>query len=156
MKTLLVLSDSHRAVKNLLKACKIYPADILVFLGDGLRDLEQVRFEYPSLEVLSVRGNNDFSGDAPSEFMLELYNKRIFVTHGHNYGVKTGLSSLKKAASDHGADIVLFGHTHIPHMGFSGNMLMFNPGSVSAILKPTCGILRIYEDKESFAAVERL
>ena len=37
----------------------------------------------------------------------------FFYTHGHHYGVKRGSERLAQCAGDRGADVALFGHTHV-------------------------------------------
>ena len=53
----------------------------------------------------------------------------IFYTHGHMYGVKYDLDTLADAASARGAEVALFGHTHIPHAETRSKVFLFNPGS---------------------------
>ena len=54
---------------------------------------------------------------------------RIFVTHGHLYGVKRDLTALAGAAKDAGARLALFGHTHIQHLEERGGITLLNPGT---------------------------
>ena len=62
----LILSDTHGYVGKLQDA--LYDAgdcDVIVHLGDGVRDLSALR-GYVHADVLAVRGNNDlFAGDVP-------------------------------------------------------------------------------------------
>ena len=116
---LLCLSDSHGRANNILRVLErqIKKPDGIIFLGDGLRDL--MYCDFGNIPVYSVRGNCDtglFFGDvyADEERIIELNGKRIMLTHGHKYGVKNGLSRLIYAAAERCADIVVFGHTHIP------------------------------------------
>ena len=48
------------------------------------------------------------------------------------YGVKWGLEKIILAAGSRGADIVLFGHTHLPHESYEDGLYIFNPGSISS------------------------
>ena len=41
-------------------------------------------------------------------------NYRVFMTHGHYYYVGSGIEGLKREALARGADVAMFGHTHIP------------------------------------------
>ncbi len=66
---------------------------------------------------------------------ITLLGKKIFLTHGDLYGVKYGTERLGYAAEERGADIVLFGHTHIPHEEYISAQkpyYLFNPGSISS------------------------
>ena len=58
MTKLLILSDSHSnrlALEHILKA-EADHIDALIFLGDGLRDLEQTLTLYPRLRAYAVAG----------------------------------------------------------------------------------------------------
>ena len=87
-----------------------------------------------------VRGNCDYSSialGAPVEktSSITLMDKRIVFTHGDLYGVKYGEEGLLRLAESRGADIVLFGHTHIPYEKYIPNekgVYLFNPGSIGA------------------------
>ena len=131
MTKLLVLSDSHggRAAieRVLMKESK--SIDALIFLGDGLRDLELALTLYPKLRAYSVAGNCDYGALEPTDGLAAFDGVVIFYTHGHMYGVKYDLDTLADAASARGAEVALFGHTHIPHAETRSKVFLFNPGS---------------------------
>ena len=114
MTKLLVLSDSHggRAAieRVLMKESK--SIDALIFLGDGLRDLELALTLCPKLRAYSVAGNCDYGALEPTDGLAAFDGVVIFYTHGHMYGVKYDLDTLADAASARGAEVALFGHTH--------------------------------------------
>ena len=62
MTRLLVLSDSHggRAAIERILMKESKNIDALIFLGDGLRDLELALTLYPRLRAYSVAGNCDY------------------------------------------------------------------------------------------------
>ncbi|HIR53153.1 MAG TPA: metallophosphoesterase [Candidatus Onthovicinus excrementipullorum] len=128
---ILVLSDSHGFESGLFRAIAQQPSarDVL-FLGDGLRDIEYVRSHFPELSFTCVRGNNDFSATEPAERLVELGGKRIFLAHGHTYGVKGTDYHLLSAAKSNGADIAVYGHTHTPVTRYEEGIYLMNPGSV--------------------------
>ena len=67
MTKLLILSDSHGgsdAIARILKAER-ENIDALIFLGDGLRDLELALTKYPRLRTYAVAGNCDFGALEP-------------------------------------------------------------------------------------------
>ena len=159
MTKLLVLSDSHggRAAieRVLLKEQK--NIDALIFLGDGLRDLEQALPLYPKLRAYAVAGNCDFGALEPTDGLAAFDQVVVFYTHGHMYGVKYDLDTLADAASARGAEVALFGHTHIPHAEQHGEVFLFNPGSCGrcytgpdtyCILTLDGGKVTAYEHKE--------
>ena len=130
MTKLLILSDSHgstQAVRRILAAEK--DAGAVIFLGDGLHDLEQALTEAPKTRVYSVAGNCDFGALEPLDGLAAFDSVVIFYTHGHMYGVKYDLDTLAEAAAARGAEVALFGHTHIPLEEQHGTVLLFNPGS---------------------------
>ena len=53
------------------------------------------------------------------------------MTHGHAYGVRYGTSYIERELLRYGADIGLFGHTHIPFVKLVVGRYIINPGSVS-------------------------
>ena len=115
---ILVLSDSHSRREMIEETVlrQIKKPDAIIFLGDGLRDVTGA--DIGDIAIYTVLGNCDFGellGDSntPSEQNLILGEKRIFFTHGHKYGVKSTVSPLLLEAAGRGADIVLFGHTHV-------------------------------------------
>ena len=102
MTKLLVLSDSHggRAAieRVLMKESK--SIDALIFLGDGLRDLELALTLYPKLRAYSVAGNCDYGALEPTDGLAAFDGVVIFYTHGHMYGVKYCLLYTSDAADD--------------------------------------------------------
>ena len=115
MTKLLILSDSHGgsdAIARILKAER-ENIDALIFLGDGLRDLELALTKYPRLRTYAVAGNCDFGALEPYDGLAAFDQVIVFYTHGHMYGVKYDLDTLADAAAARGAQVALFGHTHI-------------------------------------------
>jgi putative phosphoesterase len=116
---------------------QIKKPDAIIFLGDGLRDI--ISADIGDIPIYSVAGNCDagsvfFDNSTPIEQNLVIGDKRIFFTHGHKYGVKSTLSPLLCEGVKRGADIILFGHTHMPtelcEYAFDKRIQLFNPGSI--------------------------
>lgn len=131
MTKLLILSDSHNnseAVRRILDAER-GTIDALIFLGDGLRDLELALTHYPKLRAYAVAGNCDFGALEPYDGLAAFDQVIAFYTHGHMYGVKYDLDTLAEAAAARGARVALFGHTHIPTAEQRAGVFLFNPGS---------------------------
>ena len=110
--------------------------DGIFFLGDGLSSLETVLEVMPHIPVFAVRGNCDGLGVLKgqirdTEGLVCLEGVKILYTHGHLYGVKTGLGALLREARIKEANLVLFGHTHIPYDSYSDGIYCFNPGAAS-------------------------
>jgi len=126
-----VISDTHRMGKYIELGKKyIKGADVLIHLGDNSEDIEELTKDFKG-DVYGVRGNCDGSTKYPTEQLLEIMGKRIFLTHGHLYGVKNNLSSIYYRGKELNADIVLFGHTHEHILKEEGGIIFMNPGSIS-------------------------
>lgn len=131
MSKILILSDSHGNVSNMLQAVKREKPDMIIHLGDCHADAVQLHKKYPMIPMETVPGNCDCSQD-PAERILLLEGKRIFILHGHTRNVKAGYLSLEMAAREKQADVVLFGHTHRVFYDFHNQIRYLNPGSIGA------------------------
>jgi putative phosphoesterase len=126
-----VISDTHRHIYSLNQVTKlIQDTDMAIHLGDNVEDVEIIKTNYKG-KIINVRGNCDFSSFIPVERLEEVENKKIFITHGHRYDVKHSLLKLKYRAKELGADIVLFGHTHISAEIYEEGIWFINPGSAA-------------------------
>lgn len=128
MKTFVILSDSHG---NLSALSKLYgvmqESDYVIHLGDYCGDMREYSDDICQ-KLYRVKGNCDGGG---SDFILEAEGKKILLTHGDRYGVKTGLYKLLLRAKEVCADVVLFGHTHIAEITEIDGITFINPGSLS-------------------------
>ncbi|MCQ2449742.1 MAG: YfcE family phosphodiesterase [Clostridia bacterium] len=130
---ILVLSDTHRHVALAQKAIEAQPtARHIFFLGDVLRDLEELKPLYPDRIFYAVSGNCDFASFEPSTDMERLADINIFFTHGHPYGVKYGIRHLLQAAADRNCKLALYGHTHVASIYYEDGVTCVNPGSCGA------------------------
>ena len=109
----LVASDTHGRADLLLEAFRRARPDGVLFLGDGLRDLNMLPAD---ITLRAVRGNCDWTAreDAPPVRVEEIAGYRIYMTHGHLQGVKLSLDAAIENAAAAGADVLLYGHTHVP------------------------------------------
>ena len=135
---IVIMSDIHRAkdrAREIIQRCK--RADLFICLGDGSDTFISLCDE-AGVAHTEVAGNCDFflvNPKAPDVQTLELDEKRIFITHGHRYGVKHTYDTIKYAALEREADVALFGHTHEQYMEYIAregkpSLLLLNPGSV--------------------------
>lgn len=128
---ILVVSDTHRDAYALQKAVDAQPnAQVIIHLGDGADEAEDLTWMYPKKQLLVVRGNCDFSSNAPIQGLVTLEGKRIFYTHGHIYQVKFGEGALLSEGLRQEADIILYGHTHHAVTTFINGVYLMNPGSL--------------------------
>lgn len=130
---MVVFSDSHRRVSKVLDIIERHKdnADLFIFLGDGNDDVEEAMLLYPDIKIERVSGNCDFSSPLPAYKTIKFGGKKILITHGHPFYVKHGLNDLMREAKSIGADICLFGHTHIPLKEKADGIYYMNPGSCS-------------------------
>jgi len=140
----LIVSDSHSRLDNLIEIWEKEVPDIVISAGDYNKDVEELSYIYNSSKYYMVRGNCDYR-DFNIEDLLEfeLLNKKIFLTHGHLFGVKISYDYLRMEAKDRGSDICIFGHTHIPYIE-EKETILFNPGAVKDGLY---GIINIENNK---------
>lgn len=141
----LIFSDSHGNLGNMVSMVEKLRPDLILHLGDGWRDAEELRHAYPDIPLEQVPGNCDACAGGPVERVLTLQGRRIFFCHGHTLAVKAGLGPLLRRAEELEADVALFGHTHQPDRGQVGQMLWMNPGSVGS-WRPSCGLLELEAD----------
>lgn len=139
----LVLSDSHGNISNMLQAVEREEPRMLLHLGDCWRDAERVHDRFPDLPMEQVPGNCDFRSSQPAEKLLFLGDKRVLMCHGHTYGVKQSLMPAALAAEEQNLDLFLFGHTHRPLVDMRGKTLFLNPGSIGDPCHPCYGIVTL-------------
>ena len=123
---LILISDSHGNRDGIDKIFSTKKFDYLFFMGDGLNDLG---LYYVMNNVFAVSGNCDFFSKVENEKFVDLNGKKIFITHGNKYGVKSNLNQLIDKANDIGADFVFYGHTHKQKAEKIGETYFINPGS---------------------------
>lgn len=127
---ILIISDSHGNTENVKIALNFANFDKIIFLGDGILDILKVE-NLDKSKLIMVKGNNDETEKVLDELVIELEGKRFFIAHGHTYNVKYGIKKLMESAINNNADIVLYGHTHIPmQCKFDNGIVCINPGSV--------------------------
>ncbi len=123
-----VFSDSHGDISNARRFFDhLAPLDCLFHLGDYASDGDKVSKLF-GCPLYAVRGNCDFRSDEPLERLVDLGGKRFLLVHGHQYYSWNAL--LYRGEETH-ADMVLYGHTHMPDLSADGARLLLNPGSLS-------------------------
>lgn len=152
-----VFSDSHGCAEHMIEAVLREKPALCFFLGDGVNDLVTLRSRFPSLAVNAVRGNCDHFCSEPQKLVCVAAGKRFFAAHGHAHGVKydDALHDLLYDALRADADIVLFGHTHLPLIDRHLGMLIVNPGPVGAFRKPSYAVLTV-ENGEARAEIRTI
>ena len=126
---ILVLSDSHRCVGAMYDAAMLEKPDVIFHLGDHVSDAQELSYALDPIDFYEVKGNCDFGAQAPETILTELAGVRFFLTHGHLFGVKSDLASLRSEAGHAGAQVALFGHTHRALLQEVDGVCYLNPGA---------------------------
>ena len=147
----LVVSDTHGwddPIYELME--REAPLDGLIHCGDRESDVLSKIEEQYGIPVYAVQGNCDFSGRYPQMIRLMVGSHIAYIEHGHHSGVKYELSTIAEQAKRNGADIAIFGHTHVPLDKRYQGVHLLNPGSLTfpnqASRRRTYMILTIRED----------
>ena len=123
---LLVVSDTHGEKDPLTQVIERHRGDEIQVFHCG--DFCFPSATYPGITY--VRGNCDRDEEILYENIIEIGALRILHVHGHQYKVKETSLKLQYRAMELGANLVFFGHTHIPTCVKNKNILYLNPGSL--------------------------
>ena len=122
---IVVMSDSHRRIGVIDKVMNAHPdANLFIHCGDFQDDIAY----YSGLLV--VAGNGDSDARIPKEMIQSLQGHRIYITHSHRFSYVHRHQQLVHKAKELNCDIVLYGHTHIPHYEVIDSVTLINPGSL--------------------------
>ncbi len=184
---ILILSDSHgqRELFRLIVEKAGPSCDALVFCGDGAGDFvscmddaasDAAFAEFVPPVAAFVEGNGDAdrfpvrfnpAGKKSSDVFYELIIPKrqilqaaghvIYAVHGHEQGAYYGTEALERECEAAGADIALYGHTHIAAEMRRG-VYVVNPGSISyprSLTPPSFAVLEL-DGKNSNAVFYRI
>ena len=132
-KQALIFSDSHGNIYEALKVIERYKGiDAVFHAGDIEGEEDRLRNAIPG-QVCIVRGNCDVfrTGMLPEKLCVPFGGKKIAICHGHRYLNHGNVDLLKYMAKEMDADMVIFGHTHVPFLECSSDMIVVNPGSIA-------------------------
>lgn len=148
---IVLLSDSHYK--------SIYKLDLSQYnyvLHAG--DLKATDIDYINLEnnFYVVAGNCDYQSPFPYSQVIEIEDKKFLLTHSHLFNTKESYNLLIEYAKGLDVDFVVFGHTHIPIVFKSANIVFINPGSFMEgdYMVFENGIIYHYEKKSLFSKKE--
>ncbi len=141
-----VFSDTHGATEPAALAVRRFRPDMILHLGDCVRDAGELQKEFPGIALRAVRGNGDFASAAPLSDCFRIGPLRALMAHGHEYGVKRGLATFQNAARDAGVRLALFGHTHLALNVEKGGILFVNPGTAGRPPRRTWALLEITDE----------
>lgn len=162
---IVIVSDSHRNDEAMRYAIRQeQPFDLLIHAGDVQGNIDTaLPRAYRSYEVVCVRGNCDKGTTYPIEELIPVkgdgWHRNIYVTHGNNFDVYRDETRLLEAGRRQLADVVIYGHTHVPVCyEASDGILVINPGSVSeprqADRRRSYAVLQFDEDGFPGAAIK--
>ena len=167
-----IFSDSHGDIETMRIATEKEKPDMIIYLGDGIADAEQLCKKYPSIKMIKVLGGLD-SHKQDEEWIksAEICGKRFVMAHGHTFITYTydekadkyrqtdadlarSRRNILEIIRDNNADILLHGHTHEPYINRTqiapGRACwVMNPGRIGRgdgwVFKPAYGVLKIDE-----------
>ena len=147
-----VISDTHGDQATIRQVIKLLTdVDMWLHAGDCSQDVEYLK-DLVAVPVISVRGNCDGNSTAKIDEFVDDDGHRIWLTHGHCYGVKQGTQDLVRWGKHHDVVAVVYGHTHVPDNHWCEGLLIFNPGSAYGS-HATCGILDIDDDGQVVGSI---
>ncbi|GAB4537027.1 MAG: metallophosphoesterase family protein [Anaerolineae bacterium] len=178
--TLGVLSDTHlpyrlrRLPDQVLHIFK--DVDLILHAGDVDR-IEYLDDLAALAPLHAVRGNFHFADlsdggrDLPLDLELNIAGRQVVVNHGGWPGlwsqagdwfvenfVKPGGSRLNERIADRlarrypQADVIVFGHSHLPYQAWHNRTFVFNPGAVCPTFRRTTSVGRLYLTANSIEA----
>lgn len=144
----LVISDSHGKLDRLISIYEEEKPDVVLCAGDFSEDGEELSFIYPNSKYYIVKGNCDYYDiKSEDEMVIELEGHRVFLAHGHHYGVKQLYDLIEKRGMELNCDIVVFGHTHRQYLEIKEGITLFNPG---AVMNRDYGVIKINKESVDF------
>lgn len=128
----LIFSDSHGFLSNMIDAIDREQPDALIHLGDCTDDVSELEEMYPALPIYRVRGNNDFERDNPPRAVITLEQTPIYMTHGHREHITLlSYGEVPQNAYENGCQLAFYGHTHCALLKNVRGVIVCNPGSIS-------------------------
>lgn len=152
---ILVVSDTHGDFGALKLAYEHHSdADLLIHLGDGERDFEDLSALYPMMPAVYVGGNCDYGFHDTTRVVTTKSKVKLFCCHGHTFLVNMTLNLLAAEAIDAKCEIALYGHTHVPFCETVNGVYIMNPGSAARPRggsKASCGIIEINDKNRAIS-----
>jgi len=143
-----VTGDTHGRIQSIIKELKKKKPDYLLYTGDYYTDGIKIA-QHLKIEFAGVKGNCDVGRKGDKEKNVKLCGYRFYLVHGHQHGVKNSINNIYYRGKEVGADVVLFGHTHVPFCEFYDGMWIINPGSPTLPRSESAGsyaLIQLEED----------
>lgn len=153
-----VLSDTHGHLPA--RVFEIFEGvDMILHAGDVGRDDLLIELEALA-PTLAVSGNMDGAPDErtrPLVRQIETPVGKIAMTHGHlATAPSNNPARMASRFAEFGPDIIIFGHSHAPHLSRVGTVWVFNPGTAGQARfgkGPSVGLITAGEDGPRFEHV---
>ena len=135
MPTVYLISDTHvperreEIPREFLSQLK--EEDIVLHAGDWTSG-NTLKLLQQKAKVFGVWGNMDdgtVRKELPEKTIVEIQKFKIGITHG--FGAPEGMVEKVQSKFLEKVDMILFGHTHVPHSEEKDGILFYNPGSLS-------------------------
>jgi putative phosphoesterase len=105
--------------------------DIVLHAGDWTSG-NTLKLLQQKAKVFGVWGNMDDGAvrkELPEKTIVEIQGFKIGITHG--FGAPEGMVEKVRSKFTEEVNMILFGHTHVPHSKEKDGILFYNPGSLS-------------------------
>ncbi|CAM3995008.1 metallophosphoesterase family protein [Alkalicoccus chagannorensis] len=134
---LLLVGDTHLPKKRRFfddeVQQEILAADHVIHTGD-FTSLEAYQWFESHTSLSAVYGNADeeeVKKRLRPSLEMQAGAWKLAVMHGHEGKGKGAEEHVRRACKETDADIVIFGHSHIPYCRWHGSTLFINPGSLT-------------------------
>ena len=127
MKKIVIMSDNHGDDYAMEWIRELESdADYYVHCGDSETSDKRFLNGY-----ICVQGNNDWTLDLPRFAKFKAEGLTFLVTHGQFYGYFKRENLMMVDLKKYRCDVMLSGHSHIPHYAKIGDYQFLNPGSTT-------------------------
>ena len=141
-----LISDTHGLVRPEVHTA-LADVELILHAGDvgGDEILDELSIIAP---IHAVFGNTDEPGNPrlPAAIDIDVGGLKIHVSHGHELGVPKP----EKLLARYAADIIVYGHTHVPLVTKADGRLVVNPGAAGPArfdILPSVAILEVADGK---------
>lgn len=141
----LVISDSMGSTGPILTAIDREKPDVIIYLGNGIRDLVDINF---AGKIYAVRSGGEFGKKLPTAGKISYQQEIILYTHADGYKMPKDKEKLVQFATSQGATMLLFGNNEEPTYFEQNGIKFVCPGSMYDRATASYAILSLFPDKE--------
>ena len=132
-----LISDTHiptrarEIPKDFLDFFKENNVDLIIHCGD-IEDKKVLDELNKIAETKAVLGNIDYL-DLPEKLIFNIENYKVLVFHSDIIYPRGDKDKLVEFAKLNNANVVIFGHTHIPLFTYYRGVYLINPGTATGV-----------------------